>query len=157
LKKRVVAEWYAVSRRGGKRQMAKIGTYPDISLKVARMSFESEFSPGIRAGKRPRKRSGEAGGTLSSLFAAYVANLRDRGKRVADRVEGFLTDAASEIGGARPAADIEPSDITPYLASIHRRGAQAHANTIRSFISAAFSFGLKAEHDFTRHSNEEGA
>jgi hypothetical protein len=156
LKKRAVAEWYAVSRRGGRRQMVKIGTYPDMSLKAARMSFESEFSPGIKAGKRPRKQSAKAHGTLSGLFAAYVSNLRIRSKRVADRVEGLLNEAANEIGGNRPAMEIEPGDITPFLAGIYRRGAQTYVNTFRAYLSAAFAFGLKAEHDFTRQSYERG-
>jgi integrase len=155
LKTRVVAEWYAVSRRGGKRRMAKIGTYPDVSLAAARMSFNSEFSPGIKKGKRPCKRT-HNGGTLSSLFEAYVADLRARERRSVAIVERYLNTAADEIGASRPAADIEPSDITPLLARIYGRGTHAAVNQVRGYLSAAFAFGLRAEHDFTCQSYDKG-
>jgi integrase len=135
--------------------MAKIGTYPDMSLAAARMSFSSDFSPEIRTGKAPRKRSNH-GGTLSSLFQAYVADLRAKKRRSVTIAERHLNAAADEIGGSRPAADIEPSDITPLLAAIYRRGAQTTANQVRAYLSAAFAFGLKAEHDFTRQGYESG-
>jgi integrase len=156
LKTRVIAEWYAVSRRGGKRQIAKIGTYPDMSLASARMSFQSEFSPGLKTGKALRRRAAKAPDSLSSLFAAYVADLRRRGKKSAAVIERILKEAADKIGGSRPAADIEPEDITPLLAAIYRRGAQAYVNSFRGYLSAAFTFGLKAEHDFTRQGSENG-
>jgi integrase len=57
---------------------------------------------------------------------------------------------AKAIGADRPAAAIVPSDIVPHLAAIHARGARAMANAVRAYLSAAFGFGLKAEHDFTK-------
>jgi hypothetical protein len=71
-------------------------------------------------------------------------------------IERILKEAADEVGGDRPAADIEPEDITPLLAKIYRRGAEAYVNSFRAYLSAAFTFGLKAEYDFTRQGSENG-
>jgi integrase len=147
LKTRVTAEFYAISFRGGKRRMAKLGTYPAMSLSEARKRFQVEFSPRITAGEAPRIRAAEP---LGSLTAAYVADLRSRGAKVANIVEHILGHAARAIGKDRPASSITPADIVPHLAAIHARGAEVQANTVRAYLSACFAYGLKAEHDFTR-------
>ena len=54
------------------------------------------------------------------------------------------------IGSSRPAAEVTPGDIVPHLSAIHDRGAKVHAAKVRAYLSAAFAYGLKAEHDYTR-------
>jgi integrase len=94
--------------------------------------------------------------TVRELFQAYVDDLKRAGKRSWRDVERILLSetvgAARAIGADRPAADIEANDIVPHLAKIHDRGAIVMAHQARAFIGAAFAFGLKAAHDYTRKS-----
>jgi hypothetical protein len=98
------------------------------------------------AAERRRHRSNA--GTVGKLFAAYVGSLTAAGKRSADLVDGFLETAVAAIGPNRPAAEVTPGDIVRHLSAIHDRGAKVHA--ARAYLSAAFAYGLKAEHDYTR-------
>jgi integrase len=153
---RVAAEWYAVCYRAGKRVMAKLGSYPIMPVVEARSTFQRDYAPSISSGGGlASRRRAAAGGSVADLFAAYVANLKQSGKRVASDVERYLLtsesgSASDAIGADRPAASVTADDIVPHLAKIHARGSEAHANTIRAYLSAAFSFGMRSEHDFTR-------
>jgi hypothetical protein len=146
----VLAEWYAVSRKQGKRASAKIGAYPSMTLGEARSIFREDYEPRIRAGDAPRKAAPTAKGTLAELAEGYVADLRARGAKVAVQVERILEHALADIGRDRLASSVKPADIVPHLAAIHHRGSEVQANTVRAYLSACFAFGLKAEHDFTR-------
>jgi integrase len=153
---RVTAEWYAVFHYNGRRAKAKIGSYPALTVAEARRIFQTDYAPVIITGRDPRedRRRAAAQGTLGQLFDAYIAYLRGNGKRSAKLVNHYLlhpkSGAAKSIGAHRPAASIMPGDIVPHLAKIHGRGSRAQANLIRAYLSAAFNFGLKAEHDYTK-------
>ena len=177
---RVTAEWYAVYYLGGKRVKAKIGSYPVMTVAQVRLLFLTEYAPAISGGQDPTaaKRRQASTGTVGELFEAYVDHLRKDAKRSADAAHDYLmgrehrrafdklaitipecrcghvtsalSGAAKAIGGDRPAEAITAGDIVPHLAKIHGRGARVQANLVRSYLSAAFNFGLKAEHDFTR-------
>jgi integrase len=86
---------------------------------------------------------------VAELFTAYVAILRAAGKRSARIVERSLVAAAESIGSGRPAAEVAPGDVMPHLAAIHDRGAKVRAAMVRTY-RAAFAYGLKSEHDYTR-------
>ena len=155
---RVSAEWFAIYYVAGSRKMAKLGSYPAMGVAEARRTFAADWAPKIAAGENPamERRQAAAVGTLGELRDAYVASLRAAGKRVSNLVEGYLMPVVADIGADRPAASVMPEDIVPCLAAIHNRGSEAHANTVRAYISAMFSFGLKAEHDFTRQRTGAG-
>jgi integrase len=87
---------------------------------------------------------------VAELFSAYVASLRAAGKRSAGNAEDLLTAAAESIGSSRPAAEIAPGDVVPHLSAIHDRGSKVQAATSRAYMSAAFAYGMKAEHSYTR-------
>jgi integrase len=161
----VMAEFYArYSLRGG-RAMTKIGSYdPEgrsggLTLADARKKFQVEFSPAIVSGLEPasaaaRRRAQNKPGTVTELFTAYVESLRTSGKRSADQVEDILltgrNSAAAHIDGDKPAASIEPNHLIPYLAEIYGRDCPVMAQKARIYLSAAFNFGMKAEHDYRR-------
>ena len=52
------------------------------------------------------------------------------------------------IGGYRPASEVGPADVAAWLRPIHRR-APAAANQYRAWLSAAYTWALKREHDYT--------
>jgi integrase len=153
-KSRVTAEWYARYYLGGKRSMAKLGSYPALPLVEARAKFLTDYAPTIKNGGAPTSAmvsmSKSKAGTLGALFTAYVDSLEQAGKRSAKNARYMLNKLAREIGAGRPASSILPGDIVPCLAAIHARGAGNLALATRTYILAAFNFGLRAENDYTR-------
>lgn len=163
LKGKVAAEWYTVYYRDRKRRSTKIGSFPTLGLAAARKAFREEFAPAISAGASPtgkhvRKshRNASAGhGTVRELFDGYIDDLKSRSARSADAAEKILLTSKrtppviKSIGGDREAATIGPEDIVGHLASIHSRGKVTMAAITRSYVSAAFSWGMKAEHSYT--------
>jgi len=162
----IAAEFYAIYFRNGRRAFAKIGNYDHegrgggLPLADARKKFQAEFAPAIVAGAEPaslgaRRQAQSKPGTVTELFTAYVESLRIAGRRSAGKVERILLrgksyDAASAIGADRPANEIEPGDISAFLAMIYSRGAPVMAVEARCYLHAAFAYGLKAEHDYRR-------
>lgn len=158
---RVSAEWYAIYFRTGKRALGKIGTYPELSLAEAREKFRNEYAPTILAGAEPRNRfarrnnrKGAGTGTVRQLFEAYVADLRERGAPSAYAAERALLkregNAAKVIGPDRPACEISPADIIPFLAGIYDQGTRGMALVARTFVGSAFRYGLDAENDYRK-------
>lgn len=146
--KRPSAEWYVHHYNQGRRAMKKIGAYPTVKLAEARTIYREQFQPLLLRGESieravPREPKDV---TLRGLFQAYVEYLRVQGKswKQAEYALLSLKGAAQAIGADRRPADIRAADITPHLAEIHRRGKIVHANNVRMWISAAFSFGLKS-------------
>jgi integrase len=159
MKTRIATEWYAVYYRKGRRALSKVGSYPTMSLADARKRFREDYAPTISAGAEPssvvqRRRHQKHTGTVRELFTAYVDSLKASGKRSASAVEVMLlavtTGAVEAIGPDKAASSIEPADIVPHLADIHARGALVMASQVRAYISAAFSFGMRAENDYRR-------
>lgn len=151
-------EWYAVWYRGGRRKKAKMGAYPALAIVDARKLFRETFAPAISVGKDPvsnaaRRRISDK--TVLALFQAYVEHLTNTGKANASAVSYALLGpkrghggAARSIGEAMLAADVKPSDITPVLRAVHDRGAESMAVSLRSYIHAAFGFGMRSLHDY---------
>lgn len=149
---KATADWFAMSRRDGKRVMVKIGRYPDVSLAEARRKFREEFEPRIMAGEGPRPPAPKAVGTVADLFASYIADLKARGARSAYDIECALAPAAKALGKDKLASAVTPGDVTVHVRSIYAGGAVVRAERARQYISAAFAYGLKAENDPTRES-----
>jgi len=158
---RVSADWYAVYYRNGKRAMSKLGSYPAMPIIEARAKFQSEYAPAIAAGALPaavalrrQQMAGRRAGTVSDLFGAYVEHLRQAGRRSWRAAERILLSptagAARTLGADRLASSIEPSDIVAHLSVIYERGAPSYADSARRYLSAAFAFGMKSEHDYRR-------
>ncbi len=144
--KRPKAEWYVHHFRKGRRTMKKIGAYPEMKLAEGRRVYLEQFQPLLARGEdieraQPRDPKDV---TVRALFQAYVDYLRTQKKSWKQAEYALLSPkgAAEAIGADRRPCDIRASDITPYLASIHRRGKVVHANNARMWIRAAFSFGL---------------
>jgi integrase len=154
----VTAEWYAVYYVAGARKMAKLGSYPLLGVAEARRTFAADWAPKIVAGEDPSaaRRQAAAAGTFGDLCDAYVAHLERDGKRTASQVRRILDLAKKDIGKDKPAAKVTPADIVPHLESIHSRGSEVMAITARGYLRAAFSYGLKAEHDYTQKHADAG-
>ena len=151
-KKRVLAEWYAIWHRSGKRLSAKIGTYPTVGVAEARRIFRELYFPVILKGEDPvgpRATNARGKGTAKELFEAYVTHLGDRPQaKGARQILLGKNGAANAIGPNRPAAAVRKQHMIPHLAAIHDRGSVTQANNVRNILHAAFAYGIRSASSF---------
>jgi integrase len=145
---RVIAEWMAQQWRDGKRIKAKLGDYPSMSLADAREVFKRDYADLIQKGRSIKIATDTRPGTVADLFEAYVASLKEAGKPSWKETEKGLNKVADNLGRNRLAREIEPDEITEVLRPIFERGAHAMADHVRSYIRAAYSWGMKSELDY---------
>ena len=150
---RVIAEWMAQQWRDGKRIKRKLGDYPSVSLAQARDLFRRDYADAIQKGRSIKIAGDTRPGTVADLFEAYVASLKAADKPSWKETEKGLNKIADTLGRNRPAREIEPDEITDVLRPIFERGAPAMADHVRSYVRAAYSWGLKSEHDYRNTSS----
>ena len=146
--KRVTANWNAQQWRHGKRARKKIGAYPSMSLSQAREIFERDFASAIQKKRSIKVASDTRLGSVEDLFLAYTRSLKEAGKPSWKETEKGLNKIAALLGKRRAARDIEPDDITAVIRPIYDRGCRSMADHVRSYVRAAFSWGMKTEHDY---------
>ena len=150
---RVLAEWLAQQWRDGKRIKKKLGDYPVMSLAQARDVFKRDYADAIQKGRSIKIAGDTRPGTVADLFEAYVSSLKSAGKPSWRETEKGLNKVADTLGRNRPARDIEPDEVTEVLRPIFERGAAAMADHVRSYIRAAYSWGMKSELDYRNTSS----
>lgn len=141
---RVLAEWYAVQWLRGKRRSLKLGTYPALSLADARERF-ALHAEAIERGRDLRTAKATSG-TVAELFAGYVAWLETNERPSAETVKYALRWARSIEH--LTASDVTTDDVVSVLRPIYARGAVSMADHVRSYLSAAFGWGLRSENDY---------
>ncbi len=108
----------------------------DPKEELARIAFEQEQE------KRRQKQLG----TVQQLFDGYVRNLEANGKRSFNEAARALrNDALPTLGKDTPAHQITSHEVKLCLHKMIQRGALISSNRLRSYLSAAFTYGL--EHD----------
>lgn len=145
---RVTADWMAQQWRDQKRLKKKLGSYPSISLAQAREIFQRDFADMIQKGRSIKIAGDTRPGTVADLFEAYVKNLKDAEKPSWKETEKGLNKIADTLGRNRPAREIEPDEVVEVIRPIYDRGKKAMADHVRSYVHAAYSWGLKSEHDY---------
>lgn len=148
------AAWYGSWYEAGKERKKSLGRYPDLGLREARAKYASEVRSRLVEGKNPKSAVTKTENpTVERMFKAYVASLRESGKVSADEIERALLTgkyaAADALGRAKNAADVEPADVSAYLAKAFRRGSRVSADRTRTYMVAAFNWALKSTHDYT--------
>lgn len=149
---RVTADWMAQQWRDNKRLKKKLGSYPAMSLAAAREIFQRDIADIIQKGRSIKIMGDTRPGTVADLFEAYVQWLKDAGKPSWKETEKGLNKIADTLGRNRPAREIEPEEVVEVIRPIYERGKRAMADHVRSYVHAAFSWGLKSEHDYRRTS-----
>ncbi len=147
---RVTADWMAQQWRDNKRLKKKLGSYPAMSLAAAREIFQRDLADMIQKGRSIKIMGDTRPGTVADLFEAYVKWLKDAGKPSWKETEKGLNKIADTLGRNRPAREIEPEEVVEVIRPIYERGKKAMADHVRSYVHAAFSWGLKSEHDYRR-------
>ena len=145
---RVTAEWMAQQWRNGKRIKKKLGDYPSMPLTQAREVFKRDFADMIQKGRSIKIAGDTRPSTVADLFEGYAQYLKDAGKPSWKETEKGLNKIADTLGRNRLAREIQPDEITGVIRPIYERGKRAMADHVRGYIHAAYSWGLKSEHDY---------
>jgi integrase len=146
--KRVTADWMAQQWRDGKRTKKKVGAYPSMPLAQAREIFKRDFADVIQKGRSIKIANDTRPGTVADLFEGYVAALKSAGKPSWKETEKGLNMIANTLGQNRLAREIEADEIVELIRPIYERGARSMADHVRSYIHAAFSWGMKSDNDY---------
>lgn len=145
----VTAMWTGMWQQDGKRRKLQLGRYPDMSLADARALFNARVRDNLAAGRNPAAMAVAAQQpTVQRLFDAYCDRMAADGKSSAVEVRRCLKFAADHLGPGKLAGDVHASDVSAYLATIYGRGAKVAADRVRSYLSAAFNFGMKSSNDY---------
>jgi len=166
LKTKVSAEWRLQWTRDGKKRRMKLGDAgkDGMSLAKAREEYRTA-SQDIQAGLDPReakaKRERDAklkqleatsSGSLDELFRGYVDKLVSNKKKSWKQVENALLKgkyaAIKSLGTETKAHEVKPEHIKAVLATTHKR-AESMAAHLRSYLHAAFEYGIGHEYDYT--------
>ena len=108
-----------------------------------------------------RQRVEDSRGTLADLFRDYIDNRRGavRESQIAEleRVLRIELEEKNPTLAAMKARDIRADHIREILQPIWDRGAKGMADKMRSYLHAAFKYGLTAEHSLARTSRKSFA
>ena len=92
-------------------------------------------------------------GTLADLLDTYIELIKSQDKdsvsEVKRAVKKDITQPFPELANKK-ARDVSPDDIVSLLSKVYQRGAKTYTNRLRSYLHAAFAYGLKADYDFAR-------
>jgi integrase len=121
-----------------------------MSLAEAREIFKRDFADMIQRGRSIKTAGDTRPGTVADLFETYVQYLKDAGKRSWKETEKGLNKIADTLGRNRPAREIEAEEIVEAIRPIYERGKKAMADHVRGYVHAAYSWGMKSEHDYRR-------
>ncbi|MDC0611151.1 integrase arm-type DNA-binding domain-containing protein [Vibrio sp.] len=154
--KRFVFRYFVES----KPKFIPLGQFPELSLTDAR-SKQKELGELLLQGIDPKehlesdrkaqehaKQEEARKGTIKQLFEAYVAQMERDGKRTHKAVIASLEkEVYPIIPPATKAKDVTTHELMLVLAAMIRRGAKTQSNRVRSYLMAAFNYGLKHDND----------
>lgn len=151
-------EWLYRYHLDGRKRRAALGVYPGVSLVEARQQAqtlgvvlgEGDDPSAYLRQQRDEKAVNRSAGTLGDLLEAYCDDMEASGKRTHEQVRRRLRYFVRDPFKSRwdkPARDITSGDIRDILAHHIDRGVTTTTNRVRSYLHAAYQFGLTSEHD----------
>ncbi len=159
-------EFYYVYTHQQKRHSIGLGSYAHkvdgggITLEEARVAKDklstyliNGLDPKTQLALLEREREEEERrrkhiGSVKQLFEGYTTNLKNEGKRSFREVARSLTKNALPILGAEtPANQITSHDIKLVIHALIKRGALVSSNRLRSYLSAAFTYGIEFDNN----------
>lgn len=91
-------------------------------------------------------------GSVQQLFESYTEQMKNDGKRTFEAVLTALEkEAYPIIGPTTKAKDVQPTDVVNVLSRMIQRGAAVQSNRVRSYLVAAFNYGLKHDLNPAQH------
>ena len=144
----------------GKRQYIQLGKFPEMSLSMAREQVKI-FGGQLKSGRNPKnelknemlaKEMQEVAeaekGSIKQLIDGYVFKMQMDGKRTHLDVKRRLEkDVYQVIPPATKAKDVTSLHVKQILINMIQRGAVVQSNRVRSYLHAAFQYGLKSDFD----------
>jgi integrase len=151
----------------GKAKFIPVGAFPEVSLNDARAK-QKEYGAMLMQGINPKeqlesdtkehaknKRDEARKGSIEQLFKAYTAQMEKDGKRT---FKAVLSSLEKEVFPIIPrttkAKDITTHDLILVLAAMIKRGSTTQSNRVRSYMMAAFNYGLKHDNDPANYVDE---
>ena len=150
------------------RRFMKLGKYPDTKLSIARKRSKNARDL-VEIGKDPQSERDEEKirklasikeekrrleiakntGTVNELFESYITSLKKEGKRAAKDVEQIYNKDIKPSIGTQKAFEVLPSQLKDIIRKVYQRGAKVNASRTRTFLMAAYSYGIKSDNDPT--------
>lgn len=145
---------------GGKAKFIQLGLFPSLTLDAAGERCR-EFAGWMKAGIDPkteidrlsceqeaREKIEAEKGSIKQLIDSYIWKMKADGKRThADVLRRLEKDVYPVIPPTTKAKDVTPLDIKQILTNMIQRGAVVQSNRVRSYLHAAFQYGLTADLD----------
>lgn len=144
-----------------------LGQFPELTLNDARNKQKElgelliqgvdpkEYLEAQQKAQQQAKREESRKGSLKQLFDAYVAQMKKDGKRTYKAVLASLEkEVYPHIPPATKAKDVTKEDVKFVLAAMIRRGAKTQSNRVRSYLMAAFNYGLTHDNDPANYIDE---
>lgn len=146
--------------KGKKEKFIQIGLWPEMKLATAN-EIAKTYSLWLSEGKDPTNeldilkkeeqqlaQFNNSQGSFEQLIHGYVNKMKQDNKRTwQDVLKRLEKECYEQIPRGTKAKDVTPIQIKNLLSTIIQRGAVVHSNRIRSYLMAAFNFGIKADND----------
>lgn len=118
-------------------------------LKAALQAKEKEHQR-LEMQKRQQEEQAARLATLNDLCHSYIANLRHKGRKSADQVERslryYVLTPFPELA-QKSAQDVTVDDVIGIIRRMIESGVTTTCNRVRSYLHAAFAYGMKADND----------
>lgn len=142
--------WLYLFQFEGNRYELNLGSYPEMSLEVARSGFEDarkKLKNGINplAEANALAEARRMAPTVSDLVDEFIERYSKRFKRSWEKDEGILKREAVAAWGRRKALDIKRRDVRLLLDSIIARNAPAMANNTLRALSKMFNWAVEQD------------
>jgi integrase len=135
--------------RSGRAARATIGSYPEVSLHVAReraLGLRREIAGGVNPVERKRKEREEASSrTFAALAERYMNEHARRHKRTAAADQRNLNLHVLPHWRNRLFESIGRKDVIELCEGVVAKGSPIQANRVQALLSKMFSFALDAE------------
>ncbi|EKN4007411.1 integrase arm-type DNA-binding domain-containing protein [Yersinia pseudotuberculosis] len=146
--------------KGKKERFIQLGIWPEMKLVTAN-ELAKKYGAWLIEGKDPQQELEQqrlaeqhimqlhrSQGSFEELVHGYVNKMKLDNKRTwADVLKRLEKECYSVIPRETKAKDVTPLQIKHILSGIIQRDAVVHSNRIRSYLMAAFNYGLKADND----------
>ena len=149
-------EWQYRYHLDGRKRRVSLGDYPTTTLVAAR-DLATTLSGVLDAGEDPathlrhqraEQAQARSHGTLGQLCDAYCDDMAAHGKASAEEVRKRLVryiKGPFRTAWDTPAHEVSSADIRDMLAHHMQRGVTTTMNRVRSYLHAAYQFGIESE------------
>lgn len=151
----------------GKAKFIRLGKYPEYSLIDARKQA-TKYGAFLKQDLDPKEEIAQAKedkalakkveaqkGSIKQLFVSYTAQMEKDGKRTYKAVLSSLEkEVYPFISQETKAKDVTAHDVIIVLSNMIKREAITQSNRVRSYLMAAFNYGLKHDNDPANYIDE---